>query len=188
LKGFRNILAKKKGFNDYKVINNVVYLSLTNRHKDVIAKTLIDLEDLEYIKSLSLRFHAWWNFETRSYYAMATKYIGSVNGKIEHEMFYLHKLIARDNENVVDHRNGNSLDNRRWNLVVGTAERNSKNRKDCNMNNQSGYRNVSWNKTLCKWVVQLQIDGKNKIFDEKFDTPEEANVFAIQMRNKYYTL
>ena len=51
----------------------------------------------------------------------------------------------------------------------------------------NGYRNVCWIKRENMWVVQLQIDGKNKRL-AKFpkDKLEEAGKFAEEMRKKYY--
>jgi hypothetical protein len=46
-----------------------------------------------------------------------------------------------------------------------------------------GYRNVSLIKG--KWVVQLQIDGKNTKLGS-FDDVHEAGKFAEEMRQKYY--
>ena len=83
----------------------------------------------------------------------------------------------------VDHENNDTLDNRKSNMRVVEESNNSKNRKSRNRNNKSGYRNVSLIKG--KWVVQLQIDGKNKRLGS-FDDVHEAGKFAEEMRQKYY--
>ena len=67
------------------------------------------------------------------------------------------------NGNIVDHKNSNTLDNRKSNLRVVPDCNNSMNRKSRNRNNTSGYRNVSWNKNDNKWLVQLQINKKISI-------------------------
>lgn len=85
----------------------------------------------------------------------------------------------------VDHINHNTLDDRKSNLRIITSGSNSMNRKGRNSNNKSGYRNVSWHKSINKWVVQLQIDGKNRVLGQ-FDDVHEAGRFAKEMRIKYY--
>ena len=85
----------------------------------------------------------------------------------------------------VDHINHNTLDNRKCNLRVITQKKNLRNRNSRNINNKSGYRNVSWNSRYNNWSVQLQINGKNKILG-RFDNVDEAGRFAEEMRKKYY--
>lgn len=92
-------------------------------------------------------------------------------------------MDAKENE-YVDHREPKkTLDNRRSNLRVTTNSKNNRNRKGMNINNKSGYRNVSWRDN--GWVVQLQINGKNTVLD-KFDDVDEAGAYAEKMRKKYY--
>ena len=88
---------------------------------------------------------------------------------------------------IVDHKNHNTLDNTRANIKVIADKHNSTNRKTRNSNNKSGYRNVSWSKSSEKWIIQLQINGKNKILGYfPYEQLEEAGAFAEQMRQKYY--
>ena len=89
------------------------------------------------------------------------------------------------NGRFVDHKNGNTLNNRKSNLRVVLDSNNSMNRKSRNKNNKSRYRNVSWNKSCNKWVVQMQINKKNHILGY-FDDVHEAGKFAEEMRDKYY--
>lgn len=43
---------------------------------------------------------------------------------------YMHRLITGINSPETDHRNGNGLDNRRWNLLPCSRSRNQSNRRD----------------------------------------------------------
>jgi hypothetical protein len=86
---------------------------------------------------------------------------------------------------VVDHKNYNTLDNRKKNLRVSSIDKNVKHRGRLNKNNTSGYRNVTWSESYKKWIIQLQIDHKNKILG-KFDDKDEAGRFAAEMRKLYY--
>ena len=99
----------------------------------------------------------------------------------------MHQLVMGVEGYVyVDHKNhDNKLDNRKENLRIVKNEDNTKYRKGKNKNNTSGYRNVSWDKRKNKWIVQLQIKGKNKRLGD-FDDVVEAGLFAEEMRNKIY--
>lgn len=85
----------------------------------------------------------------------------------------------------VDHIDHDTLNNRKYNLRVVERKNNNKHRKSKNKNNKSGYRNVFWNTRESKWIVQLQINGKNTRLG-KFDNIDEAGRFAEEMRQKYY--
>ena len=73
------------------------------------------------------------------------------------------------------------------NLRITNVPNNSKNREKRNSNNKSGYRNVCWNSSRNRWVVQLQVDGKNKVLGTfKEDELEKAGKFSEEMRQKLY--
>ena len=70
-------------------------------------------------------------------------------------------------------------------FMDGTINENLKNRKGRNSNNKSGYRNVSWDGY--KWIVQLQVNGKNTCLGRFPENElEQAGKFAEEMRQKYY--
>ena len=60
---------------------------------------------------------------------------------------------------VVDHINGNTLDNRIENLRAATHSQNSWNAK-ISKRNKSGVKGVSWHKTASKWVAHIGIKRK----------------------------
>ena len=143
-----------------------------------IHEVIIDSEDLEKFLTYKYKWGVYFDPHINSFYVRATVYgYGNV---------YLHRfLLNLDESNVfVDHKTNNTLDNRKKNLRQSTSGNNSKNRKSANSNNTSGYRNVSF--INGHWRVQLQVDGKNKLFPEKFEDLHEAGTFAKQMRLKYY--
>lgn len=60
---------------------------------------------------------------------------------------------------LVDHRNGDGLDNRRSNLRAATNAENQRNR-GLPANNTSGYKGVTWNKPAGKWQAGIRVDGR----------------------------
>ncbi|MBU3186524.1 hypothetical protein [Clostridium estertheticum] len=100
----------------------------------------------------------------------------------------LHRFVLGATGNVdVDHENHNSLDNRKSNIIAKTRSKNMLNRNDLNKNNTSGERNVCWIKARNKWVVQLQVNGKNTMFGcFKKDDKDKAIELAKLKRKEIY--
>jgi hypothetical protein len=82
-------------------------------------------------------------------------------------------LGVKRRDRLVDHLNGNPLDNRRENLRVCSFKNNIRNRVLLNKNNSSGFRGVSWDRFRGKWVAQLMYNRKH-IYLGRFDKKEEA--------------
>jgi hypothetical protein len=82
--------------------------------------------------------------------------------KLEGGTVRLHRLVVDAPENmVVDHLNGNRLDNRKSNLRICTQAINAANRK-----NTKGY---AWDKSKNKWLVRYR-----RSFYGRYDTEIEA--------------
>lgn len=62
---------------------------------------------------------------------------------------------------VVDHINGNKLDNRRSNLRVCTVRQNNLN-SPVTKRNKSGYKGVHWDKKYGAWRTSIQINRRTK--------------------------
>lgn len=72
----------------------------------------------------------------------------------------MHREIFKHPLNlIVDHIDGDRLNNTRVNLRICTQSENSKNR--CvPKNNKSGFKGVCWSKRSGKWVAQLTANGR----------------------------
>ena len=72
----------------------------------------------------------------------------------------------------IDHVNGDPSDNRIANLRCATRSENMRNRKH-NSNNTSGFKGVSWNKSVKKWQAAIRLNGKRHHLGV-FDTADAA--------------
>jgi hypothetical protein len=109
----------------------------------------------------------------------------------------MHRLItnAKPGE-VVDHANGNPLDNRRANLRIATAAENARNHKKQELINKapctSRFKGVtlSTNKTphgnYSYWRAQITVDGVNKYIGQ-YKTEEEAACMYDIAAAKYHS-
>jgi hypothetical protein len=87
---------------------------------------------------------------------------------------------------VVDHANGNKLDNRRSNLRLLTVSQNGLNRHRANKNNKrSGTPGVCWSKGEEKWRVQIRCNGKDH-FGGYFTDEAQAIQAATTLRTKLF--
>jgi len=87
---------------------------------------------------------------------------------------YLHRIVMRteDKHLIVDHINGNTLDNRKENLRICTKSENNKNTSS-HKNSSSIYLGVSYDKLRKKWNAQLKHNGLWKLA-KRYNTEEEA--------------
>lgn len=113
----------------------------------------------------------------------AHRHGGKINGKQKN--IIMHRVIMNAPFNmVVDHKDGNGLNNQRSNLRVCTQSQNMMNRGKQN-NNKSGYKGVSWEKHRNKWKAQTYINKKHVNLG-RFDTKEEAYKVYCDVCEKYH--
>lgn len=125
--------------------------------------TIVD--DIDYEIFGSFKWSAKENRRkfTTNWYAVRSVHI---NGK--KHCLRLHREILKRmgySNFECDHRDGNSLNNRRCNLRTATRSQNNMNRP--NINGISQYKGVYRNKN--KWCAQIQINSK-KIYLGRFDS------------------
>jgi DUF971 family protein len=170
--------------NVFSINGDVATLHITRRNGDKY-NVLIDVEDLEVLNKVNYAVGLTWKKNIQDFYAQISIYGGFYeNGKRKTICITLQRLLTNAKKNeVVDHKNHDTLDNRKINLRVTVNDKNTKNRSGKNANNKSGYRNVSL--VDGKYIVQLQIEGKNTVLGS-FDDVHEAGECAEKMRQKHY--
>lgn len=111
--------------------------------------TIINDRDFQAVNKLKWHIHSLG-------YAVSKFWL---NGKCK--SIYMHRLIINPKKyEVVDHINGNKLDNRRINLRECSQVVNCHNRNKLNINNTSGYRGVHFDKSVKRWKSQITVNKK----------------------------
>ncbi len=136
--------------------------------------TIVDDEDYEELSRWT--WHASWNESVGSYYARRNR--RENNGRGAQPRMHRQILGVRDDPSViVDHRNRNTLDNRRENLRVATIGQSNVNRRQIST---TGYRGV-WrgDRKRPTWRARIRLsdgtEGRAKAINlGTFDTPTEA--------------
>ena len=86
---------------------------------------------------------------------------------------------------AIDHINGIKSDNRICNLRLVTQIQNSQNSNVISTRNKSGYRGVSWNTAMGKWLATIQVKGKS-IYLGSYDKPEEAHAAYLCAKKEHH--
>jgi hypothetical protein len=162
--------SKRKGFNDYSIKGDYaeVYLESKRFGRQVC---LVDLDTLQRL----IKKGDNWTIRKgrRTFY---------VNCYTDHHSPYiqLHRFVMNACEGeLVDHINGNGLDNRRENLRICTNAQNVQNQVHLRIDNKSGIRGVCWDTDRQRWMVRVG----NTHFGRYKDI-EEARQVAIKARKE----
>jgi hypothetical protein len=84
--------------------------------------------------------------------------------------------------NLVDHRNGDGLDNRRSNLREATPAQNSANSR-LSRRSSTGLKGVTWYKRCSRWRAHITVDQKQRhlgYFDDPIEAAKAYDVAAIE--------
>lgn len=152
--------------NEIIIKNKYAEIVLYNRKCEEIARTKIDIEDLEKVTKYRCG-------TTKGYV-----YIQLPSGRQR-----LHRFIMNaPNNMVVDHINHNTLDNRKNNLRICTIQQNSMYRVPIG---KSGVSGVYWVKKLQKWKPSIKVNDKT-IHLGTYKTKEEAIKVRKEAELKYF--
>lgn len=111
-----------------------------------------------------------WGVVTQNHTSYARTHIQE-NG--QRKRILMHGLIQPTSAGmVVDHRNGNGLDNRRSNLRTSTPTQNCANRRR-RRDSQWPYKGIQRTNGRGNWQARIKVDGKRYNLGS-FATPEDA--------------
>ena len=146
-----------------RIEGNLAYVPLTQGYEAVI-----DAADVPLVEGRN--WHASVNRST--VYAQRSEAGAGGNGP-KHRAVQLHRVIMGEPKGLlVDHRDGDGLNNRRSNLRMATRSQNQHNQKLAS-HNTSGFKGVRWDKQRGKWQAAIRLNGKRKHLGF-FPTPEAA--------------
>lgn len=134
----------------------------------------IDECDFDLVSQFKWSAH---NKRRKTFYAVRVTYPrGKAGGA---ESVKMHRLILGidDPDVLVDHIDGNGLNNTRANLRVCDSAENQRNR-GANRNNKLGLKGVFECKRSGRWVAKIMANRKSHYLG-RFDTPEEAQAAYI---------
>jgi len=136
---------------------------------------LIDDSDFELVSKFK------WSAYKSNYVYYASRSI-KINGKIKTIKMHRFILNITNSSIIIDHINGNGLDNRRKNLRIGTKGDNNRNKKNIKKSS-SKYLGV-YKMASNKYRALIQLNN-NKIFLGDFDSEYAAyNAYKLALKNE----
>lgn len=162
-------MADKK-IRPIRVEGNVAYVPLSKGYEAVI-----DAADAHLVQS----FNWTANVNRHSVYGYCVVPGGSQKN------IRLHRLIMAAPDGVmVDHVDGDGLNNRRSNLRLASHSENGRNSRTP-ATNVSGFKGVSWDRSRCKWQAHIRVNGKSKNLG-RFDSAELAHAAYAQAASRFF--
>jgi hypothetical protein len=155
-----NIQRTNSDLNDYTIDRNeqTACFNMYNQKNLFTKSFIIDLEDIEKVK-----YHKW-RLGNNSYPITglpAKKTVRTVGHVIL-------GLDSRDTGSVIDHINGNTLDNRKSNLRIITQQQNLLN-KGRAKNTKSPFKGVYKDKSRNQWASEISLNGIKVHFTRQDD-------------------
>lgn len=141
---------------------------------------LVDDDDYEYLNQFK-----WCasSFRSGKYYR--------AERSVSRKLVLMHRAIMNCPDGMcVDHINHNTLDNRKENLRICTNWQNKMNQK-VQVNNTSGYKNVSFVKSRSKWRSRIKFKSKEMhigYFNSKIEAALAHDEYASQLYGEFALL
>lgn len=140
-----NIPRTNSDLNDYVVSDGVAYFNLYNQKNEKIATFIIDVCDIQKVK-----YHKW----RLSHGHVVT---GLPSKGQQRDLSHVVLDIPKDDSVVVDHINGDTLDNTRCNLRICSQGENVLNKRFMS-NNTSGFIGVSYKNDRDRYDPEIRFE------------------------------
>ena len=165
------IVRSNRDPNEIEICENYALVHLY-KNKEVVAKAIIDLEDVELVGQYKWFINDKYNHVRNS----------NMTGFLQH-------CVMKSSE-MYDHINTNALDNRKENLRLCTGVENGRNVSKYS-NNSSGAKGVSWDKRLKQYCAHVSLNG-NKchigVFSNLIDAATAYNIAATEYYKEFANL
>lgn len=156
---------------------------------EIIAFTQVDDEDYEWVVSKGT-----WRFKFSN-----TKCPNPIPYVVHHTncrgkqvTTVLHRaVVGATRGQIVDHINGDTLDNRRANLRICSSLENTRNARKRGGGTSSIYKGVSWWKNISKWGAYIRVKGKLVIlgyFDDEVLAAKAYDKAALETFGRFSRL
>lgn len=139
--------------NDYEIKGDGVYFNLYNQKNNKVGEFIIDFDDIEKIK-----YHKWRLNHSHVVTGLPAK---GTQRDLSHVVLDIVIKEIKEKNIVVDHINGNPLDNRKSNLRICSQSENVLN-KSFMSNNTSGFIGVRYRKDRNYYDPEIAIGNKKK--------------------------
>ncbi len=132
------------------------------------------VDDTDYDRLLGI---GRWSCNNKGYAVHYT----TVSGEML--VLYMHRIILDAPAGmVVDHINGDRLDNRRDNLRLGTISQNNANRQHYSTS-EAPFKGLSWNRG--KWQVRIGVNGR-RVYLGRYASPTTAALMYDAAARHFY--
>jgi len=164
--------------NEFVIKNDICRIKLYDREGNKKIETIIDTEDYEKVKGIK-------------WYLGDGKYV--IHSRYKKASLKLHRTILELSENdnsIIDHIDGNPLNNKKSNLRICTSQQNTFNQKK-RINNTSGFKGIFWNKIESKWESRIGVNCKRIFlghFKNKIDAVKSYNEAASKYHGEFARL
>lgn len=151
------------------------YITLTRGYS-----AIVDDDDYERLNAVNWYFHQ--GVSSRA--AVRSVYEGhGKTRKVRRVLMHREILLAKPGE-LVDHKNGDQLDNRKKNLRICSFLQNIWNRKKRRDSTGSKFIGVSWSPYRSRWVCRITVNGKTRVLGLFKDEAEAARCYDQEVKKQ----
>jgi hypothetical protein len=98
---------------------------------------------------------------------------------------FMHRFILNANDGqIVDHKNGNGLDNRRANIRLCSQGQNLANMRNT-QHHSSRFKGVYWYERVKKWQVNIRKDGRTQYLGRFYSEEVAARVYDAKAKELF---